>query len=147
MVDEPEAHRGDFIYIVSLGADLNDIQVRKVQDWTGLCRTEQVNQVNCMLDKKDVLYLSVENEINAILLSSLVAENVAQGQDQKLTAGPNTCKGRADLREVGLEYASVTNFRCLCLYDSEASYKKDDDSVIAIIDNMARLDFNKIIST
>ena len=34
------------------------------------------------------------------------------------------------------------------MYDSETSCKDDDDkdSVIAMIDNMARLDFNKIVS-
>ena len=64
-VDEPDDQK-NIIYIVSLGADLNDkkmadIQVkeRKVRDWTGLCNTEEVNQMNCMIDKKDVLYLSV----------------------------------------------------------------------------------------
>lgn len=64
-VDEPDDQK-NIIYIVSLGADLNDkkmadIQVkeRKVRDWTGLCNTEAVNQMNCMIDKKDVLYLSV----------------------------------------------------------------------------------------
>ena len=63
--DEPDDQK-NIIYIVSLGADLNDkkmadIQVkeRKVRDWTGLCNTEAVNQMNCMIDKKDVLYLSV----------------------------------------------------------------------------------------
>ena len=48
--DEPDNQKRDFIYIVSLGADLNDkkmadIQVkeRKVHDWTDLCNTEVVD--------------------------------------------------------------------------------------------------------
>ena len=38
-VDEPEQGR-HFIYLVSLGEWLNDVNERKIEDWTGLCNNE-----------------------------------------------------------------------------------------------------------
>ena len=38
-VDEPEQGRR-FIYLVSLGEWLNDVNERKIEDWTGLCSNE-----------------------------------------------------------------------------------------------------------
>ena len=108
-VDEPDRQRGDFIYIVSLGENLDDIQDRKVpfkeckvHDWTGLCINNKLEGMHCMIDKKDVLYLSVENKIHAIKLQ--------RDRSQVLTEGSNSIKGSVDLTKAGL-----TNFRCLCL--------------------------------
>ena len=99
-----------------------------------------------MIDKKNVLYMSVEKAIFAVSIDTLVSKNATNGAGQILSSGANTCKGSAQFGT-----GVVTNFRCLCLYDTEESfYKSDtdeykDDSVIAIIDNMTRLDYNNIV--
>ena len=60
-----------------------------------------------------------------------------------MTFGPNTRRGVIDLVANNL-----LNFRCLCMYDSEASFNEqdDDNSVMAIFDNSTLLDFNRIVS-
>lgn len=59
-VDEDEQGGRQFIYLVSLGEWLNDVNERKIEDWTGLCsNAEELKGMNCMIDKKNVLYMSV----------------------------------------------------------------------------------------
>ena len=81
-----------------------------------------------MLDKKDVLYMSVPGAIHAITLSDLRILNddmhstnaintVSLSKGEMMTFGPNTRKGVIDLVANNL-----LNFRCLCMYDSEASF-------------------------
>ena len=132
---------------MSLGENLNDVNERKIEDWTGLCSNEkELIQMNCMIDKKDVFYMSVEKAIFAVSMDTLVSKNATSGAGKILSVGANTCKGSAQF-----DSGVVTNFRCLCMYDTEESfYKRDadeskDDSVIAIIDNMTRLDYNNIV--
>ena len=129
-MDEPVQGR-TFIYIVSLGDNLNANarSERKIEDWTGLCKandpTGDWKQMNCMLDKKDVLYLSTHNAIHAVLLSSLETQNVAGGQ--VLAVGPNPCKGVAKFDDPmrHADYSHITNHRLLCMYDTEESFNKD----------------------
>ena len=90
-VDEPEQNASkDFIYIVSLGYDLDniterDITERKVEDWTGVFKTKQ--HASAMMDKKGVLYVSMDNAIHAVVIDTL------KPRGKVLTVGPSTCKG------------------------------------------------------
>ena len=80
-----------------------------------------------MLDKKDVLYMSVPGAIHAITLTDLrqvddinsinAAATVSHSRGESMTFGPNTRRGVIDLVA-----NNILNFRCLCMYDSEASF-------------------------
>ena len=156
--DEPEQGKS-FIYLVSLGdeieMDLNkevDITERKIEDWTNRSQDDYA-QMSCMLAKNDVLYVSFENVIHAAKIGSLASGDVAS---KVLLKESITCKG-----ELLLD-TKVSNFRCLCLYDTEKSFNKKDplpeeakkvtevylkDSVIAIMDNLTRADYINIVCT
>lgn len=150
-VDEPEQGK-DFIYLVSLGGKLNDVgpnEVRegKIQDWTGLCSEQNLSQMNCMIDRKNVLYLSVHHAIFAVKINDTLGERDPNNPSAK-TKILNVAQSKKG--KVQLDQGVATNFRCLCMYDtSESFYRSDDnyeyDSVIAIIDNMTRVDYNNIV--
>ena len=94
--DEDEQGGRQFIYLVSLGEWLNDVNERKIEDWTGLCSNEEeLKGMNCMIDKKNVLYMSVEKAIFAVSMDTLVSRNATSGGGQILSVGANTCKGSA----------------------------------------------------
>ena len=79
-VDEDEQGGRQFIYLVSLGEWLNDVNERKIEDWTGLCsNAEELKGMNCMIDKKNVLYMSVEKAIFAVSMDTLVSKNATSG--------------------------------------------------------------------
>ena len=103
--------------------------------------------MNCMIDRKNVLYLSVHHAIFAVKINDTLSERDPNNPSAK-TKILNVAQSKKG--KVQLDQGVATNFRCLCMYDtSESFYRSDDnyeyDSVIAIIDNMTRVDYNNIV--
>ena len=97
-----------------------------------------------MMDNKAVLYVSVPGELHAITMNDLVtdAESFSinaiaglEGSAEVLNFGPKTRRGVIRFE---------ADFRCLVMYDTEASFFNENDMncVIAIFDNSTLLDYN-----